>query len=516
MNNLPRSGYRKYTLWLIAVTTLIRLALSSIVELNNDEVYYVTYAKYLQWNYFDHPPMVALWIKFFTASLELHYEFFVRMGSVLGAAISTWLIFLTGKKLKDNRTGWLAACLFTASFYSSVIAGLLILPDSPQLTFWMLFVYLSVCIVQNNNSKRLNLRLIFLGIAAGFCILSKVHGLFCWFGFGGYILFCRRELLRNPFLYLGALLTIAIITPSFLWSFSNQMGTYDYHSERVTIRHLQLDSFIREMVGSFFYNSPVNVSLLIGALIAFRKQLQSVAVLLWLGLPLIITVLFLSLFNDTLPHWSGPGYTTLILVTALHLSEKSLSFSAGITRWSMIITGVALAASICLINYWPGTLGSRQKEEFGKHDVTLDMSGWSAFGKDFAAMYRKDPATAHPRFIFNNYWFPAAHLDFYVAKPLGLQLKAVGSLHNIHHFAWLNQKLPELKPGEDAYFISISNFNDPVPEELAKKFGKISEAVLIPQMRSGKEARYFYVYRLIGFKAEQATNNQRTPLTRVP
>ena len=31
----------------------------------------------------------------------------------------------------------------------------------------------------------------------------------------------------------------------------------------------------------------------------------------WLGLPLIFTVLLLAVFNDTLPHWSGPGFTRL-------------------------------------------------------------------------------------------------------------------------------------------------------------------------------------------------------------
>lgn len=519
MNNLPRWGYRKYTLWLIAITTVIRLILSGIAELNNDEVYYITYARYLRWNYFDHPPMVGIWIKFFTAGLHMNHELFIRLGSVTGAAISTWLIFLTGKKLKDNRTGWLAACLFTASFYSSVIAGLLILPDSPQLVFWILFVYLAIGISQHSNKKQLNIQLLMLGIAGGFCILSKVHGLFCWFGFGGYILFCRRELLKNPFLYLGALITVAIITPSLLWSFSNQMGTYDYHSGRIAIHHLQPDSFFRELIGSFFYNNPVNVVLLIGALLAFRKKvLRSIALLLWLGLPLIITVMFLSLFNDTLPHWSGPGYTTLILVTALHLSEQSLWFSTRITRWAMGIAGVALAAAFTLINCWPGTLGSRKKEETGKHDVTLDMSGWRAFGHDFATLYQHDSMLykTHPRFIFNNYWFPAGHLDFYVARPLHLQLQAIGSLHDIHHFAWLNKKLPQLQKGEDAYFISISNFNDPVPQALAKKFEKITDAVLIPQSRGGKVARYFYVYRLIGFKAELPESNEGIPVTGIP
>ncbi|HJU46039.1 MAG TPA: glycosyltransferase family 39 protein, partial [Chitinophagaceae bacterium] len=262
MNSQPLE-YKKRVIILIAAATFIRLLLSGIVELNNDEAHYWTYAKYLQWNYFDHPPMIAVCIRFFTAGLQWDHEFFIRLASVTGAALCTWLMFLIGRKLKDDHTGWIAACLFTGSFYSSVIAGLLILPDSPQLVFWLLSVYLMIVIVSSNDATLINLRLLLLGIVTGFCILSKVHGVFCWVGFGGYILFGKRALLKNPFLYLAALITALMLIPSLLWTINNKMSTIDYHGSRIIIRHFQFDSFTRELFGSFAYNNPVNVVVLV-------------------------------------------------------------------------------------------------------------------------------------------------------------------------------------------------------------------------------------------------------------
>lgn len=502
MNNLQLSDYKKNTLLLIIISTLVRLLLSGMVELNNDEVYYWTYAKQLQWNYFDHPPMVALCIRFFTAGLQLNQEFFIRLTSVTGAAISTWLIYLTGKSLKDEKTGWMAACLFTGSFYSSVIAGLLILPDSPQMVFWIWSVYLTVRITQSSNNRFINTRLLLLGFAIGLCTLSKVHGIFLWAGFGGFILFQKRSLLKKTFLYGAAIITTAMLIPSLLWTLHTNMSTVDYHGSRIVIRHFQFDSFIREVFGSFAYNSPINVILLVIALIKFRGKLKPYALILWLGLPLILTVLFLSLFNDTLPHWSGPAYTTLILISASYLS--GINFQKAI-KWitaSVSLTTGALLIAIYIINYWPGTIGKTDMTDLGKHDVTLDMSGWKNFGKDFQKFYNEDYSLSNikPRFIFSNYWFPAAHLDFYVARPLCINVRAFGNINEIHHFAWLNAKLPELNHGEDAYYIAISNFNDPVPEALKAQFNSISEPVSIPQIRSGKPARYFYVYKLKGYK----------------
>ena len=97
------------------------------LELGNDEVYYQTYARHLQWNYFDHPPLVALLIRLSTCNLFFHQEFFIRLGPVCCAAAGTWLIFKTGKLLQNPRTGWIAALLTTPLF---------ILPSLRELLFF--------------------------------------------------------------------------------------------------------------------------------------------------------------------------------------------------------------------------------------------------------------------------------------------------------------------------------------------------------------------------------------------
>ncbi|MBO9570751.1 MAG: glycosyltransferase family 39 protein [Chitinophagaceae bacterium] len=497
--------YKKRTIQLIIVATALRLLLATIAELNNDEAHYWTYGKHLQWNYFDHPPMIAVWIRFFTAGLQWNHELFIRLGSVLGAALSTWLMYLIGKKLKDEYTGFIAACLYTASFYSSIIAGVLILPDSPQLVFWLLSVCLMADIIKSASIS--NYKLLLLGVAIGFCILSKVHGVFCWAGFIAYCLFNKRSVFKNPFLYISILVTLVMLVPSFIWSMNNQFSTYDYHSNRIIIRHVQIDSFFGELFGSFLYNNPVNIVLLIMALFYFRMNPSSPersgrTLILWLGIPLIATVLFLSIFNDTLPHWSGPAYTTLIPITAMYLSARSILFTRRSLKYAIGLTAFALVVAFSIINFWPGTLGSKSMPDYGKNDVTLDMTGWRQFGNDFSNYYKKEAALNNkkPKYIFSNYWFPAGHLDFYVAHPMNINVIGFGRVQDIHHFAWLNKYLPPLQQGDWAYYITISNFNEPPPQKLIENFREVSTPVLIKQMRNGAIARYFYVYALKGYK----------------
>src|SRR5258706_12667650 len=105
-------SFRKKILLLILLSTLVRCTIAGFLEFGNDEVYYWTYAQHLAWNYFDHPPMVALLIRFTTINLHFQYEFFVRLGPILCAAFNTWLIFLIGSKIKDEQTGWYASLLY--------------------------------------------------------------------------------------------------------------------------------------------------------------------------------------------------------------------------------------------------------------------------------------------------------------------------------------------------------------------------------------------------------------------
>ena len=86
-------SYKRKTLLLIAIGTLVRCLVACTIELGNDEVYYRMYAQYLQWNYFDHPPVVGWLIRTTTANLLLDSEFFIRLGAIVSAAITTWIFF---------------------------------------------------------------------------------------------------------------------------------------------------------------------------------------------------------------------------------------------------------------------------------------------------------------------------------------------------------------------------------------------------------------------------------------
>ena len=442
------------------------------LELGNDEVYYQTYAQHLQWNYFDHPPMVALLIRLSTANLFFNNEFFIRLGPILCAAAGTWLIYIIGRRIGNTKTGWISAILYNTSFYTSVIAGTFILPDSPQVLCWLMGIYFMIRILEINPAdKNRPVFFILLGISVGLCIMSKVHGIFLWLGFGGYIIFYRRDLLRSSMLWISVVISLLIIFPIYQWNLENHFITYSYHQGRIRLwgSNLDMDHLLQQFLGSVFYSNPVNFIIYILTIVAiFKRSIKNLPkdypLFLWLSLPLIVVLLWTSLFSETLPHWSGPAYLSLMLLAPYWLDTKTNAHGYSWLKTSGWVYVVIVVLGTISIRYLPFQTGSKQEKYLGKGDISLDMSGWHEFALRFDSIYRSDIDAGRMKrnaTIIADYWFPAGHLDHYYAMPFHHNLLTFGPIGDIHHFAWLNERRPRLTYGSDAYFIYPTNYYGP-------------------------------------------------------
>lgn len=501
-------AFRNKIKYLILLSFLLRLIVAGTTELGNDEVYYYTYALHLQWNYFDHPPGVALSILFSTLNLLFSHELFVRLGAIVGAAVGTALCYAIGKQIKNERTGWYAALLYNTSLYSSIIAGTFILPDSPQVVCWLAGLFLAIKMVKRlNENKAISLtQWLLFGLTNGLCIQCKVHGVFLWFGFGLYILFYERKTLLQPGLYLSVLLTLLIISPIIYWNINNHFITFTYHSNRVEVHRFSINfnSFLQAFFGQLFYNNPINVCIAIAALFSYKSKrylpLSFYRLLLPAGLPIIVVVVLLSLFNPVLPHWSGPGFLSLSFLAAAYMDarvdEHRLSLLS-ILKSSVGLILIAVIGGMSIIHFYPGTIGSKDESKYGSGDFTLDLSGWKNFEKDYNLWLQQSDNSKYKSLkMVCNKWFPAAHIEYYIARPQHTVVVGVGTLEDLHNFAWLNKNRMNLQPGEDALCIVPSNYATDVNTAYQNCFSSIIPLHTFIEKRGQKQTRYFKVYFL--------------------
>jgi hypothetical protein len=509
-------SYQKKLLLLIVISTVFRLLVASSLELSNAEVYYWSFAQKLQWNYFDHPPMVAWLIRLTTANLLLHTELFVRLGAIIASAICTWLIFKIGTVINNLQTGWFAALLYTSFVYGSIVAGTFILPDSPQMIFWLSCILILIKITQSTAyDQRSNLLWCLFGLMAGLCIMCKVHGVFLWLGAALYVVLIDRNWLRYRGIYLSAIITVIIISPIFIWNVQHDFAGYKFHSNRVTITGsgVHFGRFIKELLQEVAMCNPVNFFLIwVNVFWAFKGKVPAdkkiIQILLFCSLPLIVILIFIALFRETLPHWPGPAYGCLLILPAIKLAaiaKEDTNHIPKVIKAALIYVGFIAIAQVLLVNYFPGTL-SKQKDGLylGKDDVTLDMFGWETAAVHFDSIYRSDVAKKRmpPRapVIVTN-WYPAAHIDFYIANLTKQQTIGIGNIQNLHQYYWMNEYKKQLKNGDDAYFIVPSNlFNYQRFDEVVNNFTRYEQSPVISVYRSGIVCKQLFIFRMKGYK----------------
>jgi hypothetical protein len=328
-----------------------------------------------------------------------------------------------------------------------------------------------------------------------------------------YVLLYRRKLLVNPFLYCAMLVSGLLVLPILYWNLSNHFITWQYHSNRVRFFNgIQTDSFLREVVGEVLYNNPINFVLLVLALIAFaRKKVflpqPAQRLLFLLAFPLIAVVVVISLFNDTLPHWTGPAYTTLLPFTAAWLRSKQKLADGGrippVLKWAVGFTAVLLIPAVLAVKWLPVNIGNKEWTQLGANDPTLDMNGFKDMAPRVDSLYRQDLKQGliqEAPFLVSDYWFPAAHIDYYIARPYHFRFLAIGGGAAIHQYAWINADRPFLQPGDDAYFISVSNYFNPPATALTQQFEAVSAPVAITQYRGGVAVRNFFLFRMKRYK----------------
>jgi 4-amino-4-deoxy-L-arabinose transferase-like glycosyltransferase len=509
-------SYNKKLTWLITITTIARVVIASTQEFGNVEAYYWVLSTRLQTNYFDHPPMVAWLIRLTTANLLIHNELFVRLGAIIAAAICTWLVYKIGSLLAGEKAGWYTAILYSTSVYSGINIAAFILPDSPQIVFWLasLYVLLKILPLKPTDLQFTRYWCIF-GLLSGLCIMSKVHGVFLWVGALSYLLIYDRRAFRSSAIYYAMGITLLLVMPILLWNLQNDFVTYKFHSSRISLSGsgINLLRFIKQSFQMIFSTGPVHIFLIgmaiyhiIRGKLPFDKN--SVRLLLLCSLPLIAILGVISVFREVLPHWPGPALTTLFILPGAYLATAKAGSTTKLPwalKAAIVYVCVIAAVEVVIVRYTPGTISPENDGmKTGANDPTIDMYGWDVAATKFDSLYRDDIAKkimpANCPIVVTSY-IPGAHIDYYIASRTGQQIWGLGAVYDLHQYYWLNKTKRPLLKGDNAYYIVPSNiFTYKSVANIINKFQDYDFALSFPVYRTGLICKKYYIIRLRSYK----------------
>src|SRR5476651_1741300 len=107
------------------------------LEIHADEAYYWMYSRFLDWGYFDHPPMVAIFIRI--GDSLVHNELGLRLMTILSSTASVYLLWLILKKYAVDALSFILVIFGVFIFH---IYGFITTPDAPLFFFTVLFYFL--------------------------------------------------------------------------------------------------------------------------------------------------------------------------------------------------------------------------------------------------------------------------------------------------------------------------------------------------------------------------------------
>ena len=311
----------------------------------------------------------------------------------------------------------------------------------------------------------------------------------------------QRNIFKNPYLYLSLIAPVIFTTIIIYWNYINQFSGINYHSNRISLfsNSFNIDSFLREIFGQIAYINPFNYVLIIISLLAYKKRnyfkRPYMNLLLFVSIPLILTTVFLSVFRDTLPHWSSVAYVTLLPLAAVYLSnKKNITYIYYVLFFILLLSVIGVKV---VNNNWFG--GDEEidfnSDRLGKNDPTLDMFGWDQIQSKLTELEISDKKLSNLPLVSYK-WYPAAHLDYYVAKPMHKDIYVLGDINTIHKYYWINKRKKSLEYGQNAIYITHSRNFHPPEKTMNKYFQKSSLLSKFPIKRGEQIVEFGYIYLL--------------------
>jgi len=247
----------------IFIILIFNLIQSYFTPLVDDESYYWVWSQDLDWGYFDHPPMIALWIKIGYSILQ--NELGVRLITCFANAFVFlfWLDILNPSNKNENSTFWLIAL----SFVIFQVFGFVSTPDSCLLFFGSFYIWALYRFILNKNG----LNSLILGLSMAFLMYSKYHGILL-------IIFSLLPLLSNflktKFFYIAVFISLLLYFPHLIWQVNHDFISFKYHflhrNDHTVWRPKDLGDYF---VGILAFGSPL-LLFYIGKSI-FRKEKSS-------------------------------------------------------------------------------------------------------------------------------------------------------------------------------------------------------------------------------------------------
>jgi hypothetical protein len=293
-----------YSSWIV-----LGIIQSRFTQLLDDEAYYWVYSKFLDWGYFDHPPMIAVLIKIGYA--VFHNELGVRLLLLLMNVLSLMII----ENLLEKKNAFLFYAI-ALSLAVLQLSGFVAVPDTPLIFFTALFFLVYKRFL--HNAGWLNSFL--LGVVAAALLYSKYHAVLIIF----FVLLSNPKLFIRYQIYLAGFVALLLFTPHLWWQWQHHWISFRYHLFESNINRYRFSFTLEYVLGQILLAGPIAGIILLPASFLYRTKdlFEKSLKFTLIGIYLFF---FLSSFRGKVEgNWTSPALIPLIVIGHCFLLERNI------------------------------------------------------------------------------------------------------------------------------------------------------------------------------------------------
>lgn len=503
-----------------------------LVGPGDNESYYWTWSKHLDWSYFDHPPAVA-WMIALTTAVGGDSTFFLRFGTVVLSTLSCFFIYFLALEITGSRRTAFFSLLLANLVPLFFLAGILAVPDCPLILFWTIYLLLLYRVIRGVCLRHWLL----LGAVLGAALLSKYFAVLLvptTLLFLGSDFRLRRHL-KTAGPYLAFVISGIVASPVLFWNVKEGWASFTF---QLSSRHEE--GFLWRNIWNLFAGqmgavTPVLWIVLLATLFFLVKRgfkpggdVRDKFIVLTSAPTLFFFYAALCLTAEGEPHWPGLGYLPLLIgavwlyggsghnredhrVAAANkegmagrprrggrMGPKAVRIFAALSLALPALIILALNIQLLYPVYRPAFTGIDPAGELtgwevARHDPTGDLFGWKTVARRVKEVAEEMSAADPPLFVFSNHYNPASQLSFALKDAKNVYCLSEGT----DQFDFW-QDIDDIVGWNAIYVTTNRYFLTPDGRFI---FDSIDGPELVETFRSGKyKVRETYIYRCYNFK----------------
>lgn len=384
------------TLLISAAVIAVLVAFASGYGYHRDELYFLAAGQNLDVGYADQGPITPLIARAMT-EISAESLTILRLPSALMAGLTVLVTSLIARELGGTRRAQVIAAACAAVSSIVLVTGHLLSTSTFDLLVWTAITWLVVRALRTGDDR---LWLV-TGVVLGFGLLNKPLPAFLALGLlAGVAIAGPRELIRNPFVWAGALIALALWSPWLAWQASNGWPQLEVSEAIAAGDSASSEPWYLIVPFQFLLVSPLLAPVWIAGLVwLFRdREARRLRFFAWAW----VTLAVIFMLSGGKPYYLAGLLPLLVGAGALRV-DAWLDRGAERLRVAALTGAVVLSALIGGAIALPVLAAEDAGPVIALNEDVGETIGWPDFAARVAAVRNRLPADPDPVIFTVNY-----------------------------------------------------------------------------------------------------------------